>query len=99
MSEPKPLITPDDQMIVVPDRSPKGWRVYSVQPQPSEARMKIAARALSAAGWNNDWWIQGRGVLLVDCRAAADRGVVAAIEQAWNAAALDEQLERLEKSG
>ena len=80
-------------MIIVPDGTPKGWRVYSVQPQPSEARMKMAARALSAAGWNNDWWMQGRGVLLVDCRASADRGVVATIEQAWNAAALDEQLE------
>jgi hypothetical protein len=93
MSEPKPLIIPDDQMIVVPDGTPKGWRVYSIQPQPTEARMKMASRALSAAGWNNDWWIQGRGVLLVDCRAAADRKVVATIEQAWNAAALDEQLE------
>lgn len=35
----------------------------------------------------------GMRPLLVDCRAAADPKVVAAIEQAWNAAALDEQLE------
>ena len=80
-------------MIVVPDGTPKGWRVYSVQPQPSEACMKLAAKALSAAGWNNDGWLQGRGVLLVDCRAAADIKVVAVIEHAWKVAALDERLD------
>lgn len=94
MSEAKPLITPDDQMIVVPEGTPKGWRVYSVQPAPPEERMKVAAQALSKAGWNNDWWMQGRGVFLVDCRGDADRKVVAVIEDAWNAAALDEQLDK-----
>lgn len=94
MSEPKPLITPDDQMIVLPEGTPKGWRVYSVQPPPSEQRMKVAARALTAHGWRNDWWMQGRGVFLVDCRADADPKVVGVIEDAWNAAALDEQLDK-----
>lgn len=94
MLESKPLITPDDQMIVVPEGTPKGWRVYSAQPAPSEERMKVASNALSEQGYKNDWWMQGRGVFLVDCRADADPKVVAAIEAAWEAAALDEQLDK-----
>ena len=93
-AEPTPLITPDDQMIVVPDGTPKGWRVYSVQPPPSEERMKVGAQALSAAGLSNDWWMQGRGVFLVDCRADYDKLVVATLEEAWATVDLTERLDK-----
>jgi hypothetical protein len=43
-----------------------------------------AARALQARGLKHDWWIQGRGVFLVDCRADLDAKVVAEIERAWS---------------
>jgi hypothetical protein len=79
----KPIITPDDPLIMLPPGTPKGWRIYSVQPLPSEEQMKIAASALGAEGLSNDWWIQGRGVFIVDCRADFDPLVVATIEGAW----------------
>lgn len=92
--ESKPLITPDDGMIIVPDGMPKGWRVYSVQPPPTEERMKVASQALAAAGLPNDWWIGGRGVFLVDCRGEYDKLVLSTIQEAWSSAALDEQLDK-----
>ena len=80
----KPIVTPDDPLIVLPPGKPKGWRVYSVQPAPSEDQMLGAARALEARGFKHDWWIQGRGVFLVDCRADLDAKVIAEIERAWS---------------
>ena len=79
----KPLVTPDDQLIVLPPGKPKGWRIYSVQPQPTEEHMLSAARELQARGLRHDWWIQGRGVFIVDCRGDLDARVTAAIEAAW----------------
>ena len=78
----KPIVTPDDQLIVLPPGKPKGWRIYSVQPALSEDDMLRAARELEARGLKHDWWIQGRGVFLVDCRADRDAMAVAAIETA-----------------
>lgn len=76
----KPIVTPDDPMIVLPPGLPKGWRIYSVQPAPSEVRMRAAARELEQRGLKHDWWIQGRGVFFVDCRADLDEFVTTAIE-------------------
>jgi hypothetical protein len=81
-SAPKPLVTPDDQLIIVPAGKPKGWRVYSVQPEPSEDEMLAVSRALETRGFKHDWWIQGRGVFLIDCREDFDARVVGVIEKA-----------------
>jgi hypothetical protein len=80
----KPTVTPDDGMILVPEGTPKGWRVYSVQPDATDERMRRVAAALNEQGLHNEWWIQGRGVFLVDCRADHDPFVVATIEGAWD---------------
>jgi hypothetical protein len=85
-SAPKPLVTPDDQLIIVPAGKPKGWRVYSVQPEPSEDVMLGVSRALETRGFKHDWWIQGRGVFLIDCRADLDSRVVGVIEKAFSLA-------------
>jgi hypothetical protein len=82
-SSAKPTITPDDGMILLPEGTPKGWRIYSVQPDATDEKMKTAASALTAQGLSNEWWIQGRGVFLVDCRADMDPFVVSVIEAAW----------------
>jgi hypothetical protein len=59
----------------------------------SSGRAHRSSAQCGTGGLAPTWWIQGRGVLLVDCRAAADHQVVAAIEQTWKAPGLDEQLE------
>ena len=82
-SPEKPTITPDDGMILLPEGTPKGWRVYSVQPNPTDERMRTVASALNEQGLHNEWWIQGRGVFLIDCRAEMDAFVVSVIEGAW----------------
>jgi hypothetical protein len=87
----KPLVTPDDQLIIVPPGKPKGWRIYSVQPGPSEDVMLDVSRALEARGFKHDWWIQGRGVFLIDCRADLDAKVVAAIEKAFSLAQANDE--------
>ncbi|HKY36300.1 MAG TPA: hypothetical protein VJN18_10200 [Polyangiaceae bacterium] len=80
----KPTVTPDDPMILLPEGTPKGWRVYSVQPDATDEKMRKAASALLEQGLHNQWWIQGRGVILVDCRADFDGLVVSIIEGAWD---------------
>ena len=82
-----PIVTPDDPLIVVPPGKPKGWRPYSVQPNPSEAQMEAASSTLKQLGFEHDWWISGRGVFLVDARPELDRKVIAAIEAGWAAPA------------